>query len=843
MTPRTPQTAGRQVASAVSIATLALMAAAPQKAAAQAAPQRASSQGSVEEVVVTARKREESLQSVPVAITAMSGEQLAERGIQSPLDLGRSVPSLRSLPHSISASVVTFSLRGQMAGDVLSTVDQAVGVYVDGVYIARPRGLNGAFFDLERVEVLKGPQGTLYGRNTTGGAINLISRAPDYDGVHGFVSADAGKDKLLSGRFAVNIPIIQDKLTLRIGAQRTTRDGMGESVITGQDIGYDKNQTLIRGSLRADPTNNVRVDLKGEWYRSREVGFINVPRNVDPLGVAPFEAAIETGALTPAGLGRIFGGTPTAADLAGLGAGLAALQRYTTLGGQDPFRTYYESDQHDWFEGYTLGGTIAIDLSDNVQLKSVTGYRHFLNEQVFDLDGTPFRILEVGMGHFPDVSVVQGAPGQPLAPFQIDPGPEQRDKFFSQEFNLSGQAWDGRLNWLGGLYYSKETGSDTQHAQAFPAILPNTFVHDGHRILNASWSMYSQNDFKLTDQLTVTFGGRYTEERKGLASRSRNFFWQTNTITCLTGVPGTFPASNPDACLVNNEKTFTGFSYLGSLNWQVTPDTLVYVKTAKGFRGGAFQLRSPTLAPAGPETARDIEVGFKKDWLDHRIRTNLAAYTTKYTNKQENIIVVLPGGGSATIIQNAADATLRGFEGEFTAKPIEGLTLNATVAYVWGKYNKFPGAIPVDNSAPVDASGERFSNPPWTYSLSGRYQFPVGPGTLALQADWAWTDHAHPPPRLINPALPEALVNEFVASCQTGSCQDGRASLGLLNARIDYEVEDLGATVSVFMTNVLDKKWQVPGPDAASLGGLQYGITGEPRLWGVTVRKTFGSGA
>ena len=176
--PKTPQGAGRSVASVMSVATLALVAAAPQGAAAQ---------DTVQEVVVTARKREESLQSVPVAITAMSSAQLAEHGIQSPLDLGRSVPSLRSLPHSISASVVTFSLRGQMAGDVLSTVDQAVGLYVDGVYIARPRGLNGAFFDLERVEVLKGPQGTLYGRNTTGGAINLISRSPDYEGFHGFV--------------------------------------------------------------------------------------------------------------------------------------------------------------------------------------------------------------------------------------------------------------------------------------------------------------------------------------------------------------------------------------------------------------------------------------------------------------------------------------------------------------------------------------------------------------------------------------------------------------------------------------------------------------------------------
>ncbi|MGE0385568.1 MAG: TonB-dependent receptor [Gammaproteobacteria bacterium] len=803
----------------------------------------AAAQG-IEEVVVTARKKEETLQSVPVAVSALSGEALAEQGIRTPLDLGRSVPSLRALPHPSSQSIVVFQLRGQSASDVLSTVDQAVGMYVDGVYIARPRGLNGAFMDLERIEVLKGPQGTLYGRNTTGGAVNLISRNADYDGYHGYAGIDVGSENLVAGRAAVNVPILQDRLAMRLAYQGTYRDGFGKSAVTGQSLGQDRGQNFFRGSITADPWENVNVVVKGEYYRSKEGGQLQVARHITPTGIAVFQAATEVGGLTPLGLGRFFGaipGGPLPADLAAFGAGLAALQNFTRLGAQDFFTNYYEKVQHDEFEGYTIGGTITVDLSDNVQVKSITGYRAFTNEQVFDLDGTPFRILQVGVGHFPDNPIVLGLPGLPAAPFQSDAGPEQDATFFSQEVNLSGSAFDGRLSWLGGVYYSKEKGSDTQHAQAFPAVLANTFIHDGAEIGNTSWSLFSQNDFKITDTVSFTFGGRYTEEDKSLLSHSRNFNFNNGTIlSCLTGVPIPPGTTTPSSCTTYNAATFTGFSYLGSLNWQVTPDILLYVKTAEGFRGGAFQLRSPTLAPAGPETATDVELGMKAEWLDGKLRTNVAMFRTEYANKQESIIITQAGGNSATVIQNAADAESRGIEAEITARPIDGLTLGATVAYFEGEYGAFTGALPVQGGTPVDASGEDFSAPPWTYSLRANYERPFWMGSLAGTIDWSWTAGAEPSARLINPALPAALVDEFVAACNTGSCVNGRASLGLLNLRLDWKVEQYDATVSFFMTNATDEHYMIPGPDASNLGGLQAGIVGEPRMWGFSLRKNFG---
>lgn len=796
-----------------------------------AIPAYAQAEKAIEEVVVTARKREESLQKVPLAVSSVTSAQLQDAGVRTPLALGQLVPNLQTRGYPGSASIVTFSIRGQKAGDVLSTFDQAVGTYVDGIYIARPRGMNGAFFDLARVEVLKGPQGTLYGRNTTGGAINLISRDADYNGIHGFVGVDAGGLDLLAPRAAVNIPIIDNMLAVRVGYQGTFRDGFGKSAVTGQQIGQDRDQNFVRATVLFDPTPNLNFKLKAEHYRSRENGNLLTFRGVTPNATAAFAVAAQAGISAAAATARL---------------NSMALTR-----GEDFDTTWMENPQHDFFTGTTIGLTITADLAENVQLKSITGYRKFENDQLFDLDGTEFRILQIGVGRFADGPEVRGAPGLPATAFQQNAGPEQRAKFFSQEFNLSGTSFGGRVNWLGGVYYSHELGNDTQHAQALPPLLANSFVYDGSKILNRSWSLYTQNDFKVTEQLTLTLGARYTEEHKYLTSLARNFFPNgapatattpaiaPNSITCLTGVPGVFPASETNRCYARNEKTWSGPSWLAGLSYQANDDVLVYARLAQGFRGGTFQLRSPLLAPANPEIARDIELGVKSDWLDGRLRLNAAGFRTTWENKQESILVPQADGRLTSVIRNAADATLYGFEIEAVAHPIDGLTLRSNLAYLTGEYDSFPGALRVSGGAPVDASGESFSDPPWSYSLGARYETPVGPGKLAVQADWSWVDGAQPSDRLINPAIPAALIDSFVSPCYNGACTNGRASVGLLNGTIDYRLDN-GLTVGFFVTNLLDERYQVAAIDPSGLGGVITGISAEPRMWGFTIRKTFG---
>lgn len=793
----------------------------------------------IDEIVVTARKREESLQSVPVAVSAFSSEELTRSGINEVYSLSRFVPSLDTTRSGTSASITQFVLRGQSAGDTLMTVDQAVGVYQDGVANTRVRGIRAALFDLERVEVLKGPQGTLYGRNTNGGVINLISKGADYDGIHGYVAADAGNHSLLNGRFAVNVPVIEDQLAVRVGYQRSTRNGYGESAFTGQDF-PNTDQHFFRGSLVADPFEGVNVEVKGEWYKSRENNNFLIPGFVLPAGLGPFEAAVETGALSQADALAIIGGAvPTASQLAALGAGFGAIQSLVDRAAADPFTNFYDQIQKDNVDMYSIAGTINVDLSDNVRLKSVTGYRETTTFNQFDLDGTNFNILEVGVGTG-GIPLATGKPGSLSSNFSFENPNDTENKFFSQEFNLSGEAWDGRLNWAGGVYYSNENGTDVQTARVAPAVVPIAFINDGEEIQNTSWAIFSQNDLELMDDLTLTFGGRYTEERKSLTSRLVSAYDPSSGFgVCGTGVPGAF-FQERDSCRISNEATFSGFSWLGSLNYQIRPETLIYVKTARGFRGGAFQLRAPLVAPAGPETARDVEIGIKSDFFDNRLRVNLAGFTTKYGNKQESIIITTPSGALATVIQNAATAGLKGFEAEIFANPITGLTFRGTASYITGKYDAFPGALRTDGGGAIDAGGEKFSNPPWMYSLMGRYEHPIPTGSLGAQIDWAWKAGAQPPDRLINAAFPSSYVDNLIATGNGGNYSNGRASLGLLNARVDYQVEKYETTVSFFMTNVLDEEVLIAGIDPSNTGGVHTQYVGEPRMWGFTIRKAFG---
>ncbi|MET0371638.1 MAG: TonB-dependent receptor [Sphingobium sp.] len=809
-------------------------------AIAQTAPAQAGAEdgSQISDIIVTARKRAESLQRVPVAISAATGEQLAQSGISGLADIGRAVPGLKPQPHPSAASIVQFNLRGQGASDVLLTVDQAVGVYLDGVYVSRARGLNGAFFDVDRLEVLKGPQGTLYGRNTTGGAVNILTKGADFNGIHGYVGVDAGQYHLFAGRAAINLPIVDDVLAVRLAAQVTKRNGFGRSAITGQDLGQDRNQFVGRASILFTPNERFTATLKGEYYQSKENGTLNTPIYFVPSGPLAIEAAVERG-------GPPFLGAASFADpafLAAYGGAQADLARLTALGRRDPYTTFTDKHQDDDNFVKTVGLTLRYELTDNFAVKSVTGYRSFFTNQRFDLDGTYYDGLEVGLGTG-GIPISTGKPGGIVNNFPIAVPREQNDKFFSQELNFEITGFDDRLNLILGGFYSNEKGRDVQVARALPALTGKIFLNDGYKVINKSWSVFGQGDFKLSDSLSVTAGLRYTEEQKGLVSRLAEYFPQTGNFTCGTGVLGAggTPLVTKDTanCQVSNAREFTGVSYLASLNWQISPDMLAYVKTARGFRGGAFQLRSPTIAPAGPETATDYEIGLKSDLLDRRVRLNVAAYVTKYNNKQESIILTLPNGSLATVIQNAADASLKGFEAELTVRPVTGLSFSGNVTYIEGKYKTFKSALPIQGGTPVDASGERFSIPPWSYAITGRYEAPLGDGVAGIQADWAFTAGARPSSRLLNPNIPASVIDATVANVNGGSYANGRRSLGLLNGRANYNLTGAGVDIAFFVTNLLNRKYYYSGIDPNS-SGMFVGITGAPRMWGFSLTKKFG---
>jgi len=773
------------------------VAAAHDRAYAQA-PQGAT----IEEVVVTARKKAESLQHVPVALSAVQGPELQRQGIRQALDLQRIVPSLRiEAPSSAGSTGMVVSIRGQRASDVLLTISQPVGLYEDDVNIPHPLGTNISLFDLERIEVLKGPQGTLYGRNTTGGALNIITRGADYDGVHGFAYGEVGNHENWKIAGAVNVPIIQDVLAARLAYQHWNREGFGRSAITGQRLGGPKDDDVIRGSLRFEPTPDLRVIGKLEYvHADRTDNLFQTRRLVNPARTDQ-EWVLE---------GSLGGVAPS-----------QLVQR------RDLFTNYGRELWSERLKGWHGVLDASWDITDAVTLRSITGYHKFTDFHIFELGGMPIQTYGPGVAS----NGIQPARGVETRPLR----PDQQSRQWTQEINLSGNVWDDRFSWLVGGFVSDDRGDSNQTALVYPPALnaagalgPYDSNFWSPSVKSSTWAFYTQNDVKFSDVFSVTFGARYTEER--LKQTVGAYLHQltpglARPFLCNAGPLQGSNQAQEEACLIAQRAKFNGTSYLLSFNFQFTPDTLLYIKTARGFRGGALQVRAPSQPAAAPETATDYELGLKSEFLDRRLRANVAVFQTNYDNKQEQAIVQAANGSIFTPIINAASARIQGVEAEITATPMQGLTLHANVGVLNGRYLDYPGAL-TTWGAVVNGGGARFAAPRRTYDIGANYTTPIGPGELGLSASYSWRSRI--PTTILNddPGLPDALQKEW------------RQSVGLVNASVEYTLPDMGLTLTAFATNLANKHYQVQQQTFTAYG--YTGVTQEPRMWGVSVRKTFG---
>jgi iron complex outermembrane receptor protein len=806
----------------------------------------------LDDIVVTARKREESLQSVPVAVTTQTAEQLERQRITEPTQLGRVVPSLQIRPSSGSSNSAQIALRGQYAGDSLLGVSQPVGLYMDSVNVPHPFGANNSFFDISRVEVLKGPQGTLYGRNTTGGAINIITRGADYNGVHGFGEGEIGNFNSYRIGGAVNVPIVADKLAARLAVQYWNKDGYGESRITGQTFGDDKDDVVARLSLVFDPIETVHGELKVEYGKAKHNGAMisNVAIN-NPGQTAYFSAALWS---NPAVYRPLL--------LQGLGGNQAALGQVIAAGravldpciGGDLYKNCSATNQFDDLETWHGALDLSWDITDEVTLRSITGVHHFKNTKIFDLDSVQPQILEVGFGS----NGLAVAPGIGTFNLPYDLVPDQESTQWTQELNLSGTFME-RLDWMVGAYGSWDDGNGSQNAGAleeFTAVAtgsPVLFAHDGLENKSDTWALYTQNDIRFTDRVSITLGARYTEERIEQTLADWDYITATNTFVChgslangaATNYAPPIPG-NPDSCATsifstgpNNSfarGTFSGTSYLASFNFQITPQHLFYAKTARGFRGGAFG--RTTQVPAAPEFATDYELGFKGDWLDRRLRTNVAIYQTNYDNKQVSSLqctggVAPPspaGAGFTTKLLNAATARIQGFEAEFQALPMEGLSVWGNISYTNAKYLRWDNAvsgsgIPLTSAAGLDIA----VTPDWQGAIGARYEMPVASGVGAVQLDYIYRGETALTPINNDPSLSDSIERDMLGS------------VGLINARLEYSLEDQGLTFALWGANLTDEEYGLPGITSAYTGGIAHRMTEAPRTYGVTVRKTFGS--
>jgi iron complex outermembrane recepter protein len=750
----------------------------------------------IEEVVVTARRVQESQQDVPVAVTALSSNELRRQNVTTIRDLTSQAPSLYITSGNGGASAANVSIRGQTQADVLLVTDPSVAVYMNSVNLPRQVGLRFAMYDLASVEVLKGPQGTLFGKNTTGGALLLTTNAPSTTSWGGYVDVTGGNHNLYAVTVAANYPVIADRLGLRLAANKTKRDGYGENA-AGEDLS-NQNEESVRASVLWTPSDDVRLYLTADNTRARTRGQAARLTGLNPFGfVFP-----PTGANTTSNL------TNNAASLLGLRPGVLADQMiaYTALlaSGRSTESRFYDSPTTNSQYGNLDIAGLSADLSVNfgdLTFRSITGQRWINRDDLLDYSQTRFITLR--------------------------PELYQEDSSFTQELQVL-NAPEARLSWIAGGFFSREHGREGSYTLNLPgaAIAAGTLPLVNHTdgiITSESIAGFLQANYKLTDTIRITAGARYTKVKQRLIALNRNDRPRDVFASC------NIPASIIDPgqrCAATLRTRSSDPSFLLSADWRPNDDVMVYAKVSSSFRGGGINERGNVTNPASyaafrPEKSTEYEVGVKSDLFDRTLRLNLAAYYNNYRDvqKSSNIVVLTPQPTVLAVVNNAAKATVKGAEAEAIWRPIEPLTLKASGSWTHARYDKFQDILFGDRS------GEAFPIPEWQYSLQATYVVPTPAGDLSLHASYRWQDDAN--------NQPQAVFDDKVTQYAYG-LWDARVSL--MSSKVD------GLEVAAWIKNITNKQYFVSYNTTDTSLGVDFGFVGDPRTYGVQIRKTFGGG-
>jgi len=639
----------------------------------------------LEEIVVTARKREENLQDVPVAVTALSGEEVARQSVATIVDVGRLAPNMKIAEAGGNAGAPILSMRGQVQTDIVGTLDSSVGIYVDGVYWGRPIGANASLLDVQSVEVLRGPQGTLFGRNTTGGALNFRTQNPDPSGYGGEVSATVGNFDELDGSAVLNVPLVEDKLALRVALSRNSNEGYGDNTLTGKGLA-ERDDRTIRTKLLFNATEDLSVLLSYDDFKLDQAGAVQ-----KLFGVVPFSPADIVILLSSGGCLRAILPSCPAAFVPGQDSPANYI-------GGSPYASALDFDSQNKARAQTSSATVTYDISSSTVLKTVLAYREVSSQANIDLDGTPYTILgTVTKGDFEQISV---------------------------EPQLTGRLLN--VDYVAGLFYFNEKGEDFSRSLALPLLNPNITITDGE-VENNSYAAYVQGNYALTDRLNFTGGLRYSKDEKELESHNR----VTRPAGVLCAVPGASADCSRDFTTESSDVDF-----LASFDYRFSSSVLGYAKLSKGYRAGGLNLRGSgsieTFADFEPETVLSYEVGLKSDLYDRRIRLNAALFYSDYEDIQRSILIGTSTGGVATAVQNAAEGAVHGAELEIQALATERLRLAASLGYTHAEYDQY-------QSGTTDKSDEPFPfTPEWSGSISADYTVPLGFGSLNGRADYSF---------------------------------------------------------------------------------------------------------
>ena len=722
------------------------------------AQQAAAESGQIGDIIVTAQKRSESLQRVPLAVTAVTSDQLARSEIRDLIGVATVVPNL-SLGQQLGVARVY--LRGIGLENVASGAEGSIAFHLDNVFISRPVAALASFYDVGQIEVLRGPQGTLYGRNATGGSINITTRDPTQT-LTGYANLTVGNYGRVDTDGAISGPLVRDRLAVRVAFQTQDRDGFGRNITTGNRID-DLKTRAVRVSLLFTPNDRITMLTKADYYRQEDNSG-----GYHFLGTGGFSAP----------------GVPV--PLTGLAAGGRLARNVRDIA--------TETDPTNDIEFWGVSNKLSFDLSDEISLTSITGYRWLRYTTTTDLDPTSASLA-------------------PILQFE-------RDTQFSQELQLAGDF--DRFKWLLGFFYFDEDNDGLQRVPLStfiigapaPGALTQGFYGGGF-IKTKALAGFGQASYEIFDGFSLTLGARYSSEKK--TNHDEFAFDFANPYD---------PVNPPVRTVADRSRRFNSFTPKIGLDYQVTPDVLIYGSWSKGFKAGTYNL-GVLQPPVSPEKISAFEAGIKSSLFDRRLTANVAGFYYDYKDLQVSKL-----NGQTIQLENAANAEIYGLEVELQARLGPRVQVNANGSWLHARFTDyisadparpFGGGIvdPVSGAPAFDLAGNSLSqSPDFTFFVGAQYELPTAVGGFTLRGEVSWRDRIYYTPFNV----------KYV----------GQGPNAKANVFLNWTAPDERLNGSIFMKNVFNRT--TFGPSYISTGLVGFPINGyleDPRTYGLRIGYKF----
>ncbi len=734
------------------------------------------SQRAIEEVVVTARRKDENIQSVPISVSVVSSEVMENFRFEDLDNLQSLEPSFSVSASSGRTNAPVYSLRGIRPTEAIYGQDPTVAIYLADVVQSPAQGSNLGFYDLENIQVLKGPQGTLFGRNTIGGAILLTPRKPGEE-FAGEIMVGAGTYDLFETQFGVDLPLA-DNLQMRL-AGRTIDGGDYQTNVApgasyGQELGGQKTRALRAtavGQFATDISNTLMLTYDDKRTNGRGTTIQAVNPDHPRAGILPGFAE--------------------------------AVDRARSRSLKD-----IESDlaQKDDVEAWSITNTTTGSLSDSVNFKVIANYREVETDVVFDLDATSL------------VGVLTSEQQASL-------------DHMSFEGQLLGTALDGRLDWVSGLYFYQEDGEESSPGSFF-----GTRLLQSGEVDNKSYSAFVQGSYELAPDLTLTLGGRLNRDEKSMVIRQST--GGTLCLLQVANPAGTGLVRLPiTGCEISLSDSFSQPTGTIALDYQLTNDVLLYATSRFGYRSGGFNLRASQpiqYEPFEEEQVIDFEVGSKADWSlgAMQMRTNFAIFYQEYDDIQRTVAVANPLSNSpASVVTNAAAAEVFGIELQQTIMPVDNLTLQFNLAYNDPEYKEW-----VDPATNADLSSTPFYFTPefaGNVMVSYEAKLPSDLGSLNFSVNAAYTDDIW-----INALHTSVTIAQHPAAVRPLLKQEDYwlfdANIGW------KEVGGTPLDLNLYIKNLTDEEYKVGGVQLyTGASGFISAAYGEPRTYGMQLRYNF----